>query len=373
MAHRYARGSGQEEVGVAYKRAYELSKSTGATDRAFRALFGLAHYNWTRGTLAESIRGCEELVLLAEASGDRMERISAYALSGVARWHSGDNVGALSCLDEAHEAFGPEFDSISIHGLELNDLMAYSLCLQGLSFVHLSLGNADQARSSARRSVTKFRGSPSVVSQPAMLSAVMIFCGDRATAHEWAEYAANHAEEQRIPHWMAYAQASRGRLMVDDEAGEASIAIIEDAIAQWQKTGWGSFLPMFRAHLIDAYLAKKRPSEALEVADQALESMTKNGEKQFESLLLVCQGDAYVTSAEPRKAESCYARAIDVAHTQSAKFWELRAATRLARLWQSQGRVTEARDLLAPIYGWFTEGFDTADLKDAKALLDTLA
>ncbi len=76
---------------------------------------------------------------------------------------------------------------------------------------------------------------------------------------------------------------------------------------------------------------------------------------------------------EPDKGEACYRRAIDLARSQSAKSWELRAATRLARLWQSQGKTTEAHELLAPIYRWFTEGFDTADLKDAKALLEQLS
>ncbi len=72
-------------------------------------------------------------------------------------------------------------------------------------------------------------------------------------------------------------------------------------------------------------------------------------------------------------AERCYRQAIDVAGSQSAKSWELRAALRLARLWHTQGKTTEARDLLAPLYGWFTEGFDTSDMKEAKALLDELS
>ena len=74
-----------------------------------------------------------------------------------------------------------------------------------------------------------------------------------------------------------------------------------------------------------------------------------------------------------RAAEPCYLQAIDVARSQSAKSWELRAALRLARLWHSQGKTTEAHDLLAPLYGWFTEGFDTADLKEVKALLDEVS
>jgi len=97
--------------------------------------------------------------------------------------------------------------------------------------------------------------------------------------------------------------------------------------------------------------------------------------RRFTAGLLVIQGDACVgvESADRSKAESYYQKAIAVARSQSAKLIELRAATRLAHLWQSQGKQVQARELLAPVYGWFTEGFDTADLKEAKALLDELS
>ncbi len=93
----------------------------------------------------------------------------------------------------------------------------------------------------------------------------------------------------------------------------------------------------------------------------------------FESYALFAKGDALRAMDREGEAGRCFLDAIDVARSQSAKSWELRAATRLARLWHSQGKTTEARDLLDPVYGWFTEGFDTADLKDAKALLDELS
>ena len=87
------------------------------------------------------------------------------------------------------------------------------------------------------------------------------------------------------------------------------------------------------------------------------------------------KGDIFLAqdSAQQSEAEACYLESIEIARSQSAKSWELRAATRLSRLWHSQGKTTEARDLLAPIYGWFTEGFDTADLREAKELLDKLS
>ena len=83
-------------------------------------------------------------------------------------------------------------------------------------------------------------------------------------------------------------------------------------------------------------------------------------------------GDAYLALGQPEEAESTFLEAINVARSQEAKSWELRASTRLARLWQSQGKTAETRELLAPIYGWFNEGFDTADLKEAKTLLDEI-
>jgi len=108
------------------------------------------------------------------------------------------------------------------------------------------------------------------------------------------------------------------------------------------------------------------------LADEALISIRETGERQFESYALIAKGDALRAMDREGEAARCFLDAIDVAHSQSAKSWELRAATRLARLWQSQDKTTDARDLLAPVYGWFTEGFDTADLKEAKALLDEL-
>ena len=109
--------------------------------------------------------------------------------------------------------------------------------------------------------------------------------------------------------------------------------------------------------------------------DEALARVNRLEERWFEAELYRLKGDALLILSPERaaEAEACYHQALAVARDQGASLWELRAATSLARLWRNQSRRAEARDLLAPVYGWFTEGFETADLKDAKALLDELA
>jgi predicted ATPase len=136
----------------------------------------------------------------------------------------------------------------------------------------------------------------------------------------------------------------------------------------------GIWSPVFRYLLVDAYLAVDRPREALSSVNDIIDRVIETGEREFESVLLVARGDALraLAPSDEAEAECSYRKAIEIACAQSAKSWELRAATRLARLWHRQGKTAEARDLVAPVYAWFTEGFDTADLKEAKALLDQL-
>jgi predicted ATPase len=108
---------------------------------------------------------------------------------------------------------------------------------------------------------------------------------------------------------------------------------------------------------------------------EALDAVEESGQRYYEAETYRFKGNLHLRGASPdvEQAGACFQRAIDIARHQQAKSWELRAATSLARLWQDHGKKPEARDLLAPVYGWFIEGFDTADLKDAKALLDVLS
>jgi predicted ATPase len=150
---------------------------------------------------------------------------------------------------------------------------------------------------------------------------------------------------------------------------------VKAGIEGWGDAGYRSIWQLHECLLAESYLLARRTSDALSVAEAALQSCLRTGSRHAESVARCLFGDIAL-AIEPRdltKAERFYQEAIEVARSQSAKSWELRGATRLARLWQGQGKTAEARDLLAPVYGWFTEGFDTADLKEAKALLDELS
>ena len=125
----------------------------------------------------------------------------------------------------------------------------------------------------------------------------------------------------------------------------------------------------------DVYAGLGRPGEALSAIDEGFATMQLNGECWWEAELHRLTGDIVLAQRDGNQAEAemAFSRALSTARNQEARSLELRAATSLARLWQSQDKAGEARDLLAPIYDWFTEGFGTADLKDAKALLDELS
>jgi predicted ATPase len=142
----------------------------------------------------------------------------------------------------------------------------------------------------------------------------------------------------------------------------------------WRATGAGISVPWNLARLAEAHGKAGQPEEGLALIAEALDVMKKSGERLSESYLHRIKGDLLLAVSEDNhaEAETWFQQAIDVARRQSAKSWELRAATSLSRLWQRQGKKEEGRQLLAEIYGWFTEGFDTRDLKEAKALLDEL-
>ena len=152
------------------------------------------------------------------------------------------------------------------------------------------------------------------------------------------------------------------------------IAQVCRGLADWRSTGAQLLLPYWLALSAEAHGKCGRADQALGMLAEAVALTKQSGERWFEPELHRRRGELLLTlrGAQQPEAEACFRRAFEVARAQKAKLWELRAATSLARLWRDQGKQAEAHDLLAPVYGWFTEGFDTADLKDAKALLDEL-
>jgi predicted ATPase len=160
-------------------------------------------------------------------------------------------------------------------------------------------------------------------------------------------------------------------------SGKASDAVhvIASGITALRSTGATLFVPLYLSHLTRAYAELGQIDDAWRCIDEAMTAQETTKERWFEAETNRIAGEIALMppDRDGTKAETYFQRSLAVARQQQGKSWELRAAMGLARLWRDQGKTVEARELLAPVYGWFTEGFDTLDLKEAKALLDALA
>ena len=165
----------------------------------------------------------------------------------------------------------------------------------------------------------------------------------------------------------------RGAALLGQGAVDEAIACIRGGVAKWAGLGRTVNLPFGLASLAEGLARRGDRAAALAALQEGLETADATGEHKWDAELHRTKGLVLLAESNLDEAQACYQQAIRIARDQHAKSLELRAVRDLARLWGEQGRRTEARDLLTPVYGWFTEGFDTADLKDAKALLDGLA
>jgi predicted ATPase len=201
------------------------------------------------------------------------------------------------------------------------------------------------------------------------------YCGNYTTANARVNELSALAEEKNAAFWKAHGMFARGWLLgLTGKAAEA-VEMMTAGIAAWRSTGATFFLPSRLSNLAAAHAELGQLDDAWRNIGEAMSTMETTKESWFEAEVNRIAGEIALKSPEPdsAKAQAYFERALAVARQQQAKSWELRAATSIARLWRDQGKRGEARELLAPVYGWFTEGFDTLDLKEAKALLDELA
>jgi predicted ATPase len=177
----------------------------------------------------------------------------------------------------------------------------------------------------------------------------------------------------RVSHWRAEGAIYRGWVTVKNGDVAEGISFLRSGSIAFRATGAEVFMPHYITLLAGACGIAGQVEEAETLLDEALQIVERTGERWFAAELNRHKGQLLLRQGHTEAAEDLYRKALRIAAEQGAKVWELRAAASLARLRRDQGRRAEARDLLAPVYGWFTEGFDTPDLKDAKALLDQLA
>ena len=192
---------------------------------------------------------------------------------------------------------------------------------------------------------------------------------------ERADTAITVATAQQVAIVLAVGPIMRGRVLAMQGQGAEGLPQLRQGLDAYRATGAAFQRPHFLGMLAEVHRSLGQPEAGLAALSEALTLLETTGERYYEAELYRLKGELLLVhaAAHHAEAETCFRHALDVARHQQAKSWELRAAMSLAHLWQQQGKCTEARELLAPIYSWFTEGFDTADLQEAKALLDALA
>jgi predicted ATPase len=194
--------------------------------------------------------------------------------------------------------------------------------------------------------------------------------GDDTALDQWVGQLFAVATEHGFPHWRTQGEIYRGWVKVKDGDVAEGISLLRSGSAAYRASGVELFVPHYLALLASACEIAGQIEEALIFMDEGLKITEKTGEHWLQAELHRQKGQLLLRQRDHDAAEQLYCKALSIAEEQGAKLWELRAAASLARLRRDQGRHAEARDLLTPVYGWFTEGFDIPDLKEAKALLD---
>ncbi len=249
--------------------------------------------------------------------------------------------------------------------------------LSGRSWALWVLGHPDAAIADSERALKDARE----IEQAATLMYALLWasweqnhCGNYIAANALADELVALADESGSLNWKAYAMIFQGCVLANTGQPSNAVQMITSGLTAFRSTGSTLFVSSSLLYLARAYAELDQFHGAWRCIGEAMTAVENTRDRWCEAEVHRTAGEVALKSPEPdaAKAEAYFERALTIARQQQAKSWELRAAMSLARLWRDQGKVQQARELLAPVYGWFTEGFDTRDLKDAKALLDQL-
>jgi predicted ATPase len=369
------KGLAAPEVEAVYQRARVLCQQVGESPQLLVVLFGLGTFYNNRGQYQEAQELGEQALRLAQRVQDPAGLAYAHCLLGNTSWFHGELEAARTHMEQGISFYNPQQDHT--HGLLFSETDAGVFCRCRLAQILWFLGYPAQALQRSQEALTLARE----LSRPLTLVVARVFAGilhqyrrEGPLVLEQAEAAVVLTREQEFAFRLAEATVLRGWALVEQGQGEAGIAQIRQGLAALRATG-SEVTRSWLSLLAEAYGKVGQPEAGLRVVAEVLARSDRPAQGTGGTELYRHQGELLLRQAIPDapQAEACFQQALAVARHQQAKSLELRVATSLSRLWQRQGKRDEAHALLAPIYGWFTEGFDTADLQEAKALLDALA
>jgi predicted ATPase len=390
------KGYAAPEVAKAYTRAWELCRQIGETPELFRVLRGLRTFYLTRGEFHKARELGEQLLTLAQSQKDPALLLSAYDTLGIILFHLGELAPARAHLEQGIALYDPQ--KHRSHAFVQDPGV---VCLAYMAFILWFLGYPDQALKRIHEALTlaqELSHPHSLAYALGCAAVVHQLCQKVQAAQEQAEAAIALSRGQGFAYWLAMGTILRGWALAGQGEAEEGIAQIRQGLTAWRATGAETMRPYFLALLTEAYEKAGRADEGLNVLAEALDVIYKTGERFYEAELHRLKGELLLAQESknqkrfPRcgvptgrfpagtkgknedvsETEECFRQALDIARRQSAKSLELRAVMSLGRLLHRQGKGEEARQLLAEICGWFTEGFDPTDLQEARALLAEL-
>jgi class 3 adenylate cyclase/predicted ATPase len=316
-----------------------------------------------------------QFLTLAEKQGAAVPLMVGHRIMGIALTVTGEIAEARAHLDRAialyelaeHRSLAGRFGTDT----RVTVLNYQSLALWLLGYPEAALADTHHALKEAR----EIGQAATLMHALKFASVTHILCGSYATANTLLDELVVLADEKGALFWKAWGMLDNGSLLALTGKAADAVQMITSGITAWRSTGATLWLPLALSYLARAYAELGQFDDARCSIGDAMTAVETTKESWYEAEVHRMGGEIALMMPEPDaiKAEAYFERALAIARQQQAKSWELRAAKSMARLWRDQGKQQQARDLLAPIYGWFTEGFDTLDLKQAKTLLEELA
>ena len=341
-------------------------------------LFSVLYGFWVANLVAFNGDVMRELAVQFLALADKQRAtgplMMAHRIMGLSLLHTGDIVDGRGHLDRAITLYDPaEHRPLATRFGQ--DVGAATLCWKSLAFWLLGYPQAALADTEHALMVAREIGHSATLMYVLNFSAwTHIHCGNYATTNALVDEFSALKDQTGSVFWGAWGMMQRGCLLALTGKASDAVQTITCGVTAMRSTGTTMWMPFWLSYLARANAEIGQPDDARRCIGEAMAAVETAKERWCEAEVNRIAGEIALLSPEPdvAKAEAYFERALAVAREQQAKSWELRAAMSMARLWRDQGNRDEARDLLAPVYGWFTEGFDTLDLKEAKALLDAL-
>jgi class 3 adenylate cyclase/tetratricopeptide (TPR) repeat protein len=369
---RAVKGQGAPETGQAYTRARELWERLVFPPEYLHVPYGQSRYHMYRGEFDLAQRFAEDLLRLSRERNDPAGLVLGHFSCGHNLMSAGRFASSRSHLEEAVSLCDSIPHRLLIH---LAGTHPHGSAHPFLGIVLFCLGFPDQALTRSSAAVAEARKldhPPTLASGLTVNARLLALVGDNVALAQRADQILAVATEQGFPMWIALGTLLRGWVKIRNGDVAEGISLMRSGWTACHATGTLGNMTAFIALLARACEIAGQIDEAMTQLNDALQIAKRTGERWLDAELYQHKGQLLLRQGHTEAAEELYCKALSIAQEQEAKMWELRAAMSLARLRRDQGRAGEARGLLAPVYGWFTEGFATPDLLEAKALLDEL-